>query len=274
MGEPVGRLSPALFRATALAALCAALLSTNAANASPWARNQGEIFLISQARYFNTSPQDENISRFERLESDLYLEYGLTSAFTLGAKAVYGTSWLTRAETIETVSGFSELIGFGQYQMRRGDADALSIRLSIIVPSDLEAGVRLGLQSDGVDVETAALYGRNLSSGPVKTFLALNAGYRKRFGDAADQLRAQATLGAEPGDRWLLLADIFAERSLRNETAGGADFDIVKLQPSIVYRFGKGPKRRWAAQAGVTEEIAGRNLSLGRAAFVSLWSAF
>lgn len=274
MREPSDWLSPAHFMRGALAALCAWICSATVANASPWARDQGEAFLISQARYFTTSPQDEDIRRFERLESDLYLEFGLTSAVTLGAKAVYGTSWLTRNGAVETISGFSEVGGFGQYELRRTAADAFSLRLSVIAPSDLGAGVRQGLQSDGVDVETAALYGRNLSSGPVKTFLALNAGYRKRFGDAADQLRAQATLGAEPGERWLLLADIFVERSLRNATDGGADFDIIKVQPSIVYRFGEGPKRRWAAQAGMTEEIAGRNLSLGRAAFVSLWSAF
>jgi hypothetical protein len=44
----------------------------------------------------------------------------------------------------------------------------------------------------------------------------------------------------------------------------------VKIQPSLVYRF----SRRWTVQAGVTEEIASRNLALGRTYFIGLWSAF
>ncbi|MEM6539226.1 MAG: hypothetical protein AAF668_16035, partial [Pseudomonadota bacterium] len=58
--------------------------------------------------------------------------------------------------------------------------------------------------------------------------------------------------------------------SVRNETPGGADFDIVKIQPSLVWRFSPS----LSVRAGGLFEIAGRNLSLGRGAFIALWTEF
>ncbi|MCK5747796.1 MAG: hypothetical protein KAH44_16375, partial [Oricola sp.] len=122
----------------------------------------------------------------------------------------------------------------------------------------------------GVDVELAGLYGRNIVFAPVKIFTAAELGYRRRFGDGADVIRGHATLGAQPSRHWMLLLEGFSTVSMRNEDEGGADYDIVKIQPSVVYKF----NRRWAVQAGMNEEVLGRNLSKGRTFFVGLWSEF
>ena len=242
------------------------------ASASPWARLDGEILVISGMNYFRSdlSSQDPKGGFFESLENDTYLEFGLTEDITIGGKAVYGTSWLTNSAGAFSDSGFSEIEGYAQYQFLRTIKHAASVKLSAGKPAAFQSGARSDLESGGADLELAGLYGRNVMFEPVKIFVAGEAGFRKRFGENADLLRTQATIGVEPGKHWVLLLETFAAVSMRNESDGGADYDIVKIKPSVVYRF----NRRWAVQAGVTEEVVDRNLARGRTYFIGLWSAF
>ncbi len=209
-------------------------------------------------------------SRFDRFESNTYFEYGLTDKITVGGKALYGTTWFRRDAEVDTANGFSEIEGFAQYQFRRDSRHAASVRVAISKPAHFRSGARTILQGDGVDAEVAALYGRNIVFEPIKIFTAIEIGYRKRFGDSADQIKSQATIGVEPSKRLLFLLEGFSTVSLRNEINAGVDYDVLKVQPSLVYRVG----RQWRIQAGVTEEIHGRNLELGRTYFIGLWSEF
>lgn len=249
-------------------------------SASPWARPSGELLTISQTNYFanrqvfQDGTGDNVTQRFQRIETDIYLEYGLSSSVTIGAKAAYGNAWLTRGDDVETAAGFSEFGGFAQYQLLRKDNSAGAIRLGVSAPSNFNDGVREGLQSDGVDADISILYGRNLSNAPFKVFASIHTGYRKRFGDAADQIRIQTALGAEPNQRWLILMQSFTELSMRNEAPNGADYDVAKLQLSVVRYLGAPETGRWSIQAGINEEITGRNLALGRSLFFSLWRRF
>ncbi|PQA89654.1 hypothetical protein [Hyphococcus luteus] len=254
-----------------LALMLTAFGAACSAHASPWARADGELLIISHAEYFysDLTSQDPRGGRFESLDTDTYIEFGVTDDVTIGGKAIYGTSWLTNSAGTFTDTGFSEIEGYAQYQFARTIKHAASLRLSAGKPAAFQASARQAI-NNGADVELAALYGRNLTFAPLKTFTAVEVGYRKRFGAGADVIRSQVTLGAEPSQHWLLLLEGFSTVSLRNEKPGGADYDIVKIQPSLVYRI----NRRWAVQAGMNEEVTGRNLALGRTFFIGLWSAF
>ncbi len=255
---------------------CIAFVASSAAVASPWARADNELFVISRADYFKADlgPVNTNNgivdSRFERLMSNTYVEYGLTEKITIGGKALYGTSWLTRGAATEVASGFSEVEGYAQYQVLRSPAHASAVRLVVARPAKFSSGSRPELQSNGVDIDISTLYGRNIISAPVKIFATTEIGYRKRFSDSADHIRMDATIGVEPSERFLFLFDFFSTISIQNETADGADFDIVKIQPSLLWRASK----RWAFQVGMTEEIASRNISTGRTYFLGLWTSF
>jgi len=259
-------------------------LCTSHANASPWGREKNTLLVISRADYFKADLPDQTLAdsgvtnSFERIESNTYAEFGLTHRLTIGGKAVYGSSWLTRGATaetaaeatVETAAGFSELELFVQQQITRSEKQTISLRSSVSLPSRFTSGARTELASDGVDVELSVLYGRNISTSPLKIFTATEVGFTKRIGASADQIKTQLTIGAEPTDRLLLLAELFSETSLQNEKNDGADFDIIKIQPSIVWRL----TRKLRLQAGVTEEIAGRNVALGRTYFLGLWTEF
>ena len=259
----------------ALCALSAAAALSGAADASSWNREDGRLLLISRVDYFTADlgtvglAGEDVEARFERLESNTYLEYGLTDRVMIGGKAFYGASWLTRGATVETASGFSEYEGFAQVQAFRSPRHAGAIKLAAGSSANFGSGARPSLQSDGVDAEIAGLYGRTFTYAPVVTFVSTEFGYRRRFGEAADQLRLLTTFGAD-FDRVTILVDTFSVKSLRNEEPGGADFDVFKLQPSVVVPFAK----RFAIQAGVSWEAAGRNIDLGETYFLGLWTKF
>lgn len=253
-------------------------ISAAPALASPWARADGQLLIISRTEYFRTTLPPDNgddpPGSFQRIDSNTYVEYGLTGDVTIGGKIIYGKSFLANNAGAQHTSGISELEGYGQYQFLRSERHAASVKLAAVLPARAQSGARNGLQSNDIQLDAAALYGRNLILSPVKIFTAIEAGYRKSLGvhgvKSADQLRTQVTFGVAPASRLLILLEGFSTLSMRNEDIGGADYDIVKIQPSLVYRIGK----RWSVQAGVNREVAGRNLILGRTLFLGLWSEF
>lgn len=269
----MGRYFSIILRA---ALLCAVFATGATAHASAWSRENGRLLIIARADYFTSDLGLINVGgadvsgMFERFESNTYLEYGVTDRWMIGGKVFYGTSWLTRGPDTETASGVTEYEAFAQYQIFRNAFHAGAIKVAGGVPSDFESGARPSLETDGFDLEAAALYGRTLSFEPVATFINVELGYRKRISDAADQLRFLTTIGIEPSNRWALLLDTYSVKSLQNERNNGVDFDVIKIQPSVVWSASK----RFSIQAGVTEEVAGRNINLGRTYFIGLRTQF
>ncbi len=256
----------------ALAAVCWSGTAPGIANASPWTRIDGEALVISRTDYFHAdlTPQDPAGGSFRAFTSDTYIEYGLTDNIMLGGKVAYGSSWLLSTHSNLTSTGFSELEGFLQYQLIRNERHAASLRVSSGRPAAFHPDARNDLKTGGADVELAALYGNDLFRAPLKVFVAAEIGYRKRIGPSADIIKTQFTLGVEPSPRWVFMLEGFSTTSLRNAEPGGGDYDLIKLQPSLLYRF----NHRWAVQGGMSQDVSARNLSPGRSYFISLWSAF
>ena len=250
-----------------LASLFASLLF-DAAVAAPWPRESGRLFLESRLDYFRAETAQEGV--FERVDATTYVEYGLNSKTMIGGKIVYGSSWLNDGSVQLAATGFTEIDVFAQRTIHRRRNDILSLRLGATRPARRETGVRARLAADNWDGEIRTLYGRNLRLKPIKIFTTTEVAYRRRFGDAADQLRIDGTIGFEPNKNWLALVELQSTVSLRNAAPNGADFDVLKLQPSIIRRV----SQRWSVRAGGIFELASRNLTTGNGAFLALWSEF
>ena len=244
----------------------AVIISATSAQASPWGQAQGDIFVVSRIDYFLAK---DDLVRFERMDSNTYVEIGLPYDFTVGGKVLYGRSWFNEEFGRSSASGISELEGFVQKTVYEGDWDVFSLRLAGAKPAELDTGVRPEFAGIGPDVEARALYGKTFRDHPLKVFAGGEVAYRKRFSEGADQARADFTLGVEPTQKFLFLLDVYTIFSLRNEDPGGGDFDVVKIQPSAVYRVG-----RWGIQAGVNHETAGRNILEGTTYFLGLRARF
>lgn len=258
------------------ALICLVLIFPGTASASAWSRENERLFVITRADYFtadlgNISVSGEDVDgRFKRFETNTYLEYGVTERFMIGGKVFYGTSWLTRGDRTETASGFNEVEGFLQYQVLRNERQAVAAKIAAGIPAGFSSGARPSIQSDGADIETSLLYGRSVLFRPIKIFVAAEAGYRFRTGIAADQVRVLTTLGLEPSKRLTLLIDTFTSLSAGKGDDPITDFDVFKVQPSIVLNV----TARIGFQAGITEEVTGRNLDLGRTYFIGLRTHF
>lgn len=261
--------------ATRASAIIAAASLAMPADASPWGREPGTLFLSTRADYFLArADADDPLAlgpqRFERIESNAYAEIGVAHRAMIGVKVVYGTSSYFDGFETFSASGFSEIEGFAQRELLRDHRQVLALRFAGAAPSRVGAGLRPGLGNDGADAEARLSYGRTLTLRPVKIFAVAEAGYRRRFGSSADQFRGDFAVGAEPSRRLLAMVEIFSTASLGAAAPGGADYDVVKIQPSLAWRA----TRRCSLHAGVTHEAWGRNLLLGDTWFLGLWTEF
>ena len=238
------------------------------AEASAWNKHAGEVFLLNRLDYFASSL--DTGGRLDRIETHLFSEIGVTSRLTAGVKAIYGTSWTSEPFGDRAGTGLSVLEGSLQAQLRRTERDAIAFRVTAGAPTFESAGVRPDIATQGAEVEYRALYGRRLTLAGRELTLIAEAALRDRFAGDADQVRLDTLAGWRPRDRLWLLVETFSARSLENATKGGADFDLYKVQPSIVWRL----TNRFALQAGLNHEFASRNVSRGDTAFVGLWSSF
>ena len=82
------------------------------ASASAWTQEKHRLLVISRADYFTSDLGEISVDgmfvpgRFERIETNTYVEFGLTDRIMIGGKVYYGTSWLTRGNDVEVASGF------------------------------------------------------------------------------------------------------------------------------------------------------------------------
>jgi len=267
-----------LTRALAVVFLIVFCFSSRA-DASPWPRDPWRAFLSSGSDYFSARgdfafdpPPAENRDddRFERIATTHYAELGLPLNMQASFKLIYSTATIRTAETTIRSAGLAEVEGQLQYAIFQNRKDVLSIAALVGRINSLSAGVRPQLQSDGLDGGAKILYGRVLTTKPVKLFMTAEAGYRRRFGTPADQVTLDLKFGVEPVSRLLFMVDGFNTLSLRNESPGGADFDIYKIQPSLAVRVWRDA---WL-QAGYNHEIRGRNVVTGNTFFLNVWSSF
>lgn len=264
-GPPAGdELGERRFFAAAAAAVWCAVAP---AAASPWNRADGGVFVANRIDYFRSSTP---VSQYGRVDSDSYVEWGVTDRWMAGGKAVFGTAFVTDADGARTVSGFGESDIFVQRQLQRGEHSATSIRLAGVWSGDVTDGARPGEQAGGFDIDLRALHGRDVMLDPFKIFIAAEAGYRHRLSGAADQARAEFLVGLEPSRRLLILLEAQSIISLRNNRPGLDDFDLVKAQASLVWRATK----RWSLVAGYRTEFAARNIEPGDAFTFGFWSEF
>jgi len=249
------------------AAAAAFLAVSSPAQASPWNREDGGLFVATTANYYQSKT---DISRYTRIDSDTYLEFGVTPVWMLGGRASYGTSISDSAAGSFTETGLNEAELYLQRQLQRGEHSATSVKISGVRSGSLSTDAQSGAPTPNMEFELRALHGRDIVLKPFKIFATAEAGYRRRLGGDADQIRADALIGVEPGARFLVLLETQSIVSLRNESPGFADFDLYKGQVSAIWR----KSRRWSFVAGARKEFATRNIASGSSLFLGVWSEF
>lgn len=250
-----------------IAFIAAAMVAAAPAEASPWNREDGGVFLANRFDYFWSTT---SISRYERYGSDAYAEFGVTPEWMLSGKLAYGTSVSESALGEAVRTGIGEVELSIQRQIHRSAHSATALSVAGAWTERLSGGERAAFGEREADAEIRALHGRDVILQPIRIFAVGEAAYRRRFGSAADQIRADTLIGIEPTRRLLLLLEARSQISLRNEAPLGDDYDLIKARSSIVWRASS----RWALVAGAEKEFAARGIAPGAAIHVGLWSEF
>lgn len=250
--------------AALLAALCA-----DAAAAGAWTQAPGAGFVSFGANYYATDG-----GTYEETATALYLEYGLREAITVGGafetSSPVGVS--SGADSDVTLSGFA------RFRLHTGpQGDPFSAQVGYIAAADDALKGLSGAEGPRPDevsredeVDLRLLYGRGFSSALGPGWLGVEAGARLRLGESADEARLDLTAGVRPSDDWVVFAQAFGTLGLRNNEPFGADYDALKLAPSVGYVLSE----RATVVLGVEQDVAGRNIDDGTRVRLSLWLDF
>lgn len=246
-------------RGAALAAAVA--LTAPQAGAGAWTQAPGAVFLSLSASHFATDDGD-----FEESSVALYGEYGVTERLTLGG-VVEGARSLGGRD--EEDLKFAALARWRLFVGEAGDPFSVQVtagdNVGDLVPADPGREV-----ANETEVDLRALYGRGFDSPLGPGWVNLEGGVRFQLGDAADEIRLDATVGVRPAPRWLAMVQSFNTLGLRNQTGFGADYSVAKIAPSIGYELTDSLTLVLTAE----REVAGRNISRGARGRVSLWASF
>lgn len=128
------------------------------------------------------------------------------------------------------------------------------------------------------DLEGSLLAGRSFPVGSRWGYLAMEAGFRKRWGRPADQVHGELAAGLHLSDRATVAGQFYFIRGLGDllpsERATNPliepRFDLYKAQVSLLVHVTK----ILAVQAGYQRDVAGRNVGAGHALVVGLWQRF
>lgn len=190
----------------------------------------------------------------------LYVERGLTRRLTLQGQL----GW-TRGE-----DGFADYAGRGplelglRYSLLRTDRSAVSLYVGAALAGEGRNAGYAAPGAGGADVEARLLVGRAFTAAGRAAFVDAQLARLDRSG-LPDETRADLTLGMEPTDRWLILAQAYAGQADRS----GNDPRWLKLEISAVRKVGD-----WRFQAGWRQSVAGRSTPLEGGPVFAVWRLF
>ncbi|WP_156032333.1 hypothetical protein [Parvularcula oceani] len=234
---------------------------TTGAHASPWTREPGRPLSISK---LTASEAEEDGRQFGQTSLETYFEWGVGGGAMIGGKL--GQAWQSIEQDAfsDRLSGISEAEIFVQKGFARSERGVASGAVALAAPTSTTSQLIAdrAFERDAA-AEISALAGYDFSA----AFVTAKLGPRLSFGDDADLLKGEVTLGHARDSGTLVLVDLYATQSLGGAAPGGVDYSLYQIAPSVVLPlFG-----RVALQLGARADLAGENVDLGRGAFVALW---
>ena len=220
------------------------------------------------SRRFDTGGVAQPAPAYRKLAASGYLEYGLTSWFTVVAAPT-----LARANGVaaNTVTG-SDSSAFGA-RLRLYEAVGRVVSLQVLVQPPLLPGDRAAQLAVGgarnLAVDVRLQFGQTFSVFGLAAFVDIAPGARVRADPFPTEARLDATLGIRLHSRLLILLQDF----LSIAPSGGPQIPRTsydKVQLSAVYDL----STRWSVQLGAFRTAAGRNAVRETGPFGALWVRF
>ncbi|WP_370335373.1 hypothetical protein [Parvularcula marina] len=245
----------------ALAASLPVVFFADHAAASPWGQPDQDSFRSIKTDYYRSGEDDR---QFEQMVLETYAEQGFFDRWSLGGKL--GSTW-QRVEfggMTDIRTGLSDAEIFIQRQMYGTETQAAAIQLLY----GFETTTRSALFAEEIDGRSAAIGLSGLwGAGNEAAFISTRGGYRASLGDDADQFKLDVTFGLHTDETSMFLLDIYSTFAVGDAEAGGAEFDLVTVAPSLVMRAS--PHVR--IQFGARRDVVADGLDAGTGGFIALW---
>lgn len=234
---------------------------------------RGQVIVTStftrSTRQFDGDGKAVPIPRFDKLETNALIEYGITPWLTAVAQPQ-----LRRTTVGEPTNAFSSGFGYTDLGARArlwsGSSSVFSIQGLARVPgqSDPENTAEIGYTDPEYDLR--ALAGHSFKLGTWDAFVDGQLAYRIRSGDPSNEVRLDLTLGVRPAPEYLLMLQSF--NNVADGTASGV-FENThehKLSLNAVWDFTK----EWSVQVGGIATVTGEYALRERGMIAGLWRRF
>jgi protein XagA len=257
--------------------LALAILSLpSAAWAGAWTLPEGTgqwlatVDASTAANSFNGNAAPTSTPRYNKVEAQLFIEYGLTDRLT----AIVDPG-LQHIDIAAPVSAARTGLGYtefgGRYAFWQDQTWVLSGQATLRIPGTTNTPNPAAIGYTDVEADVRVLLGHAFTIGATPVFFDLQAAERIRTEGAPSEFRFDATLGVQVMPRWLVLVQSF---NVVSEGAGspiyGPSYDYEKLQLSAVYAL----TPAWSVQAGGFTAYAGRNALQENGLIFGVWRTF
>ena len=236
------------------------LSAPSAAWAGAWTLPEGTGQMIATVTAStSTSVFDDaggltSAQRYNKVEINNLLEYGLTNQFTVifqPSLQYIGIAAPTSAERAGL--GYSDF--GGRYQFLQSNDWVFSGQATLRVPGTTDRSNPAAIGYTDVEADFRALLGHSFMIGTMPAFIDLEVAQRQRGDGAPNEFRADGTFGVQVSQRWMLALQSFNVISEGAVSPVFGSYEYFKLQLSAVYSL----TATWSLQGGGFSTYAGRN---------------
>jgi hypothetical protein len=251
------------------------LIAPTTALAAAWTLPQGSgqvlgtVTASSSTSAFNGSGSLFSVPRYNKIDADALLEYGLTDQLTLMLQS--GLQHVDIAAPVDAARTGLDYTEFGaRYRVFQADGWVLSGQALLELPGTTNQRNAAAIGYTDVEADFRLLLGKGFNIGDLPAFVDFEVAQRQRGDGAPDEFHADGTFGVQVLPRWLILAQSF---NVVSEGAGSPVFgkyDYFKFQLSAVYSV----TADWAVQGGAFTTYAGSNALQENGVVLGVWRKF
>jgi hypothetical protein len=262
-----------------LCAFACCALAPIAARAGAWSEDADHWLVINQFDYYQADVQGYNQQgrpaghgTYKQFEFSPYIEYGVTPDLTIGSQPrLQYVNLQDGAPGGGSNNGVVQVNLFARYSIYKWDFDVLSFQAQFDIPGAANHP-QPQVALTNLESEARLLYGHSFDMLPWSwtAFFDGELAFRYIAGAQASQTRWDMTLGVRPQPDWLVLFQTFFTFGLHNQRGTGADYDLYRLQLSVVKQI----TDNISLQIGGWHDAGGRNIALGNAIIAAIWFRF
>lgn len=218
---------------------------------------------------FNSGRGLSPIPRYDKLDADILVEYGVTDRLT----AIFqtGLQHIDIASPIDASRTGLDYTDFGaRYAFWQADGWVVSGQALVEIPGTTDTSNPAAIGYTDFEADLRLLVGKGFMLGTMPAFVDVEVAQRQRGDGAPNEFRADGTFGVQVLPNWLVLAQSF---NVVSEGAGSPVFDSYdyeKFQLSAVYSL----TSSWAIQGGGYTTYAGRNALQENGLVFAVWHKF